>query len=53
MPAIWKNQKGLDSELLLYNGPSMYKLVLLFNDARKMVIRSLAKFMFILRQTYG
>ena len=39
-----------------YNRPSMYKLVLLFNDARKMVIRNLAKFIFkafTLRQTYG
>ena len=38
-----------------YNRPSMYKLVLLFNDARKMVIRNLAKFIykaFILRKTY-
>ena len=29
-----------------YNRPSMYKLVLLFNDARKMVIRNLAKFIY-------
>ena len=39
-----------------HNLPSKYKLVLLFNDARKMVIRNLAKFIykaFILRKTYG
>ena len=39
-----------------YNRPSMYKLVLLFNDARRMVIRNLAKFIYkalILRKTHG
>ena len=29
-----------------HNRPSMYELVLLFNDARKMVIRNLAKFIY-------
>ena len=39
-----------------YNRPSMYKLVPLFNESRKMAIRNLAKIYiqsFILQKTYG